>query len=227
MPGSIDGSPCPACAAAWCRSRERERPAQWLQFVAHAVWRSGLTAISWRSAFCVITEYCLRFQDSVRASESAFWAKVEQRGVRRLRQVGVIPECERAVDERRGVVRLRRLAGIERIRLQRVLRDPPAATPRCRVEPARVVPAGDVRRVEELLPGHAAEPRPRRRVDAAAEPAQKSGRVDRRRLHEAATRVERGVLEDRGDDRLDGVSARDVEMLERARVAASGAPAMK
>ena len=31
MPGSIDGSPCPACAAAWCSRRERERPAQWLQ----------------------------------------------------------------------------------------------------------------------------------------------------------------------------------------------------
>src|SRR5581483_6215694 len=40
----------------------------------HAVCISGLTAISWRSAFCTITGYCLRFHDASAASASAFFA---------------------------------------------------------------------------------------------------------------------------------------------------------
>src|SRR5207253_5178775 len=32
--------------------------------VAHAACSSGLTAISWRSAFCTITGYCWRFHDA-------------------------------------------------------------------------------------------------------------------------------------------------------------------
>src|ERR1700688_2727505 len=63
------------------------------------------------------------------------------------RECWVAPEAERRLNEFPRVIRLRSLAGIERVRVERLLRDPPAPAPRRRVEPARVVPAADVRRV--------------------------------------------------------------------------------
>ena len=109
------------------------------------------------------------------------------------------------------------LPGIERVRLERVLRDPPAAAPRRRVEPARVVPAGDVRRIEELLPRHRVEPDPGGRVDPAADAPEEPRGVDDRRLDEPRPVEELRVHEDRLDDGPDRVPGRDVELLERAR----------
>src|SRR4029077_6577421 len=85
-----------------------------------------------------------------------------------------------------------------------------------RVEPARVVPTRDVRRVEELLAREAHQPGPGLRVDSAAEAAQHPGQVDGRRLHHPRPGVERRVAQDRGDYRGDLVATLDVQVLERA-----------
>ncbi len=138
-----------------------------------------------------------------------------QRRARRPGQRRVVPERHGVVDELRGVVGLLRLAGVERKGGEHLLRGPPAAAEGCRVEPARVVPPGDVRRIEEHLPRHAAEPRPRRRLDRRAEPAQQSGRVDGRRLHEPRPVVERRVPEDRFEHGADVALAGDVRPRER------------
>src|SRR4030081_3972370 len=70
--------------------------------------------------------------------------------------------------------------------------------------------------MEELLTGHTAEPRPCRRVDAAAEPAQQPRCIDGGRLRQPSARVEGGVLEDRGDHGLYLVAAGDVKVLKCA-----------
>ena len=87
-----------------------------------------------------------------------------------------------------------------------VARDFPARLRGRGVEPAREVPAGDVRRVEQLLPGARAQPRPGGRVDRAADRAQQAGVVDDRRRHELGPVEEVRVLQDRLDDRPDARS---------------------
>ena len=54
-PGSIAGSPRPASAAARRRRSVREKSLQQRAMSPYEVWRSGETAISWRSAFAVRT----------------------------------------------------------------------------------------------------------------------------------------------------------------------------
>ena len=71
-----------------------------------------------------------------------------------------MPEAESRREKLLRVVLLDGVLGIARVRIDRFLRDPPPAAPRGRVEPPGVVPAGDVRRVEELLPRHRVEPDP-------------------------------------------------------------------
>jgi hypothetical protein len=94
--------------------------------------------------------------------------------------------------------------------------DLPAGEECRRVEPALVVPAGHVRRVEELLAGEAVEPGPGIGVDAAAGGAQQSGGVDDRRLRHPLARVQVRVAEDRLDDGPHGVVVADVAPLEGA-----------
>ena len=83
------------------------------------------------------------------------------------------------------------------------------------VKPRAVVPARDVRRIEEHLPGHVAEPDPGLGRDRLAGRAQQPGVVDGRRLDERRAEVEVGVHEDRLDDRGDRAAAGDVDRLER------------
>src|SRR2546428_3872574 len=59
-------------------ARARETGAVAAVVHGHAVWSSGLTAIRCRSAFCVITGYCLRFHDAAPASASADFAKASR-----------------------------------------------------------------------------------------------------------------------------------------------------
>ena len=193
MPGSIAGSPRPASAAARCRSRERERPVQWLQSLmppaspvrSRSVGgaRSGSSprtacasrqrrrrhrapsARTSRSARCVASPSGGWFQNSS-APSSSFWRRTAARPCRGSSAYG----------------------------FKHIRRDPPASAPRRRVEPARVVPPGDVRRIEELLSRHRAEPCVRGRVDATAESAQQPGVVDRRRLHHARAVYSAGCL---------------------------------
>ena len=100
-----------------------------------------------------------------------------------------------------------------------VLEDPrdadPAAEEGRGVEPARVVPAGDVRRVEELLARELADPGPVGGRDPGADPPQEPGDVHDRRLDHPLPVVQVGVAEDRPDDRLDRVRLL-VESLERS-----------
>ena len=91
----------------------------------------------------------------------------------------------------------------------------PAAAVGGGVEPALVLPAGDVRRMEQPLPGHVGEPRPRRRVDAAPQAAEQSRGVDGRRLDHARAEVEGRVAQDRLHHGPDLVLGADVELLER------------
>ena len=116
------------------------------------------------------TGYCTCFHCCLPASASARAREVEQRSVRRSRERRVVPEGECPRQHRLRVhVRLA-LRGIELAVLQDPLhRDPPAAIRR-RVEPARVVPAGDVRWIEELLPGERPDPGPVGRGDPRTDP---------------------------------------------------------
>ena len=84
-----------------------------------------------------------------------------------------------------------------------------------RVEPAIVVPARDVRRVEEQLSGLDREPDPVLGRDPVAEDPQHAGQVDGGRLHHARPLVERRVLEDRAEHRSRRVPGLHVELLER------------
>ena len=79
----------------------------------------------------------------------------------------------------------------------------------------------DVRRHEEALARLAREPRPRLRVDASAERPQQPGGVDGGRLDHARAGEERGVAEDRVDDRQD-LEVLAVQALERAAGACVG-----
>src|SRR4051812_2498370 len=99
-------------AARFGRSRVEEaraREAAAVVAVAHAVCSSGLTAISWRSAFRTMTGYCFRFHEAPAASLSADCAKRWRGGAPVLAERGVVPECECAGDEGIHVVRLARL----------------------------------------------------------------------------------------------------------------------
>ncbi len=159
----------------------------------------GETAISWRSAFCDQSPGRLsRFQSARCASASARRGE----GVRARRRVagssGGSPQNASApVEELRRVVRLARFGGVERAGgPEHLRRDRPAAAQGRRVEPARVVPAADVRRVEELLARRASEPGPvgrcrcRGRSGAAARRCSTTGgltmRAARRRRRDAA-----------------------------------------
>ncbi len=179
------------------RSRYRGEPS------SQQVWKSGEVATSWRSAFAINDGYERRFQLAF-ASAVARLAKASSARLRLRPQRGGAPEGDCALDEQ---LRLRRhLARVlvgQRVRLRRVVRDPPAAPERGRVEPATVVPAGDARRHEEPLAGHVREPRPRLGVDAASEGPQEARRVDGRRLHHPRPGVEGRVAEDRLHDRPD------------------------
>ena len=91
--------------------------------------------------------------------------------------------------------------------------DQPARTESRRVEPAVVVPARDVRRVEELLPRHRVQPDPVLGRDAVATDPQQAGRVDDRRLRHPRSLVEERVLEDRGHHGADVVPRAHVQPL--------------
>jgi hypothetical protein len=60
IPASISGSPAPAIARRI--ACERENSLQQSPAIRYAVWKSGDMAISWRSAFCTIGGYWVRFQ---------------------------------------------------------------------------------------------------------------------------------------------------------------------
>ena len=170
-------------------------------------------ATSWRSAFCTSTG----------TAAASSW-RCRRRGARASRTAAGRPACRsRAAGRSRKRVRARRAAwrrtapspsADRALCCGATLHRVPAAAERCRVEPARVVPAGDVRRIEEPLPGEVADPRPVGGGDAHAEAAEEAGRVHDRRLHQPWAGVQRGMAEDRADDGLDLVAVL-VDRLER------------
>ena len=96
-----------------------------------------------------------------------------------------------------------------------VVRPDPAAAEARGVEPAAVVPARDVRRVEEALAVEGRDPRPRLRVHPAPAGTVHPGDLDDRRLHHPRARVQGRVTQDRPDDRLHGEARAPVEADER------------
>ena len=185
IPGSIDGSPRPASAIARCSSRERDRPSQWRQSLMRPGTPGTRDQVAQRvqhhRRVLLLLPLLAR-----RVAERAVRELLQRARRRRLPSGGLRQKRSAAWMSFPASSGCRPLAGIERVRIERLLRDPPAAAPRRRVEPARVVPAGDVRRIEELLSRHRVEPHPVARVDPAAEPAEESRGVDDRRLHRAA-----------------------------------------
>src|SRR4029077_7892111 len=106
--------------------------------------------------------------------------------------------------------------GVEGLAVEYVLGDTPASAPRRRVQPARVVPTGDVGRGDELLARHRVEPGPGGGVDTAPDPTQQTRVVDDRWLHQTGTLVERRMAQDRGDDGPHLVLRALVQPLERS-----------
>ena len=129
------------------------------------------------------------------------------------------PERGRAVDQLGGIGRRRvALLAVEPRRFADVLRDLPAGAERRRVQPAAVVPAGDVRRHEQVLAGAVAQPRPGGRVDPAADGTQHPGHLHDRRLDHPLRRVvEVGVGQDRLEQRADVALGGDVQPRELLR----------
>ena len=170
---------------------QEPRPGEAIAVIArlYAACSSGETATSWRSAFWTIGGYCLRsVAPSRRRAPGAPCRSAPA-------SPGRAGGCARTATRPRGASshrRLVRVPGIERLSVEHVLRDPPAPAPGRGVEPARVVPARDVRRIEQLLARDRAEPRPGGRVDPASNSPQQPGVVDDRRLHHPRALVEGG-----------------------------------
>src|SRR5215211_970951 len=131
----------------------------------------------------------------VRRSEGAEGVRAES-AARAARKARTAPELERPVEELVGVERRLDLGRVQHRGPRDPSRDVPAREIARRIEPALVVPAGDVRREEELLPRVRAQPRPRLGVDAASGGPQQAGGVDDRRLDHPRALVEVRVLED-------------------------------
>ena len=85
------------------------------------------------------------------------------------------------------------VAPADRVVVDHVTDQAPAGVQRRGVEPGVVVPAGDVGRVEEHLPGRS-QSHPGARVDVAADRPQHPGEVDDGRLHHRGAGVERGLV---------------------------------
>src|SRR5215211_2632760 len=150
----------------------------------------------------------------VRRSEGAEGVRAES-AARAARKVRTAPELERPVEELVGVERRLDLGRVQHRGPRDPSRDVPAREIARRIEPALVVPAGDVRREEELLPRVRAQPRPRLGVDAASGGPQQAGGVDDRRLDHPRALVEVRVLEDGLHDGAYRVAPFDVPPLER------------
>ena len=167
-----------------------------------------------RNAFSVSARVGLALPLLVRRAQRAGGVALERlpRGARERR----VPEARGALDQQRG------LAGdLDVVVDLRLVADlgghVPAGAERRGVEPARVVPAGHVRRDEQHLPGLVAQPAPRRRVDAAADGPQHPGGLHDRRLdHPAIGVVQVRVAQDRVEQRAHAPAVRDVDPLERA-----------
>src|SRR6185437_15998828 len=149
MPGSIGGSPAPASAAARRRSDARENSSQWQA-------RSGISRSGNRARTRSVPERVFDQRRILVALPARIG--VRERGLRKSLQrrmgswgQGRTPEeLVRGGNEGVGVAGARGLRG-EVERPQCVAgRLPPRAKGRG-VEPAIVVPARDVRRIEELL----------------------------------------------------------------------------
>ena len=135
----------------------------------------------------------------------------------RVRDVDA-PERDGPVDELRRVGRHRsppRVVGVVGVLPQHALGDVPAGVECRRVEPAIVVPARDVGRIEEQLSGLNRQPDVVLGRDAVAEDPQHAREIDGRRLHHPGALVEPRVLEDRAQDGPRRVARLDVELLER------------
>src|SRR5438105_4314857 len=115
--------------------------------------------------------------------------KARQQRLRRLSDGRVAPELDRACDDLRRVVR--RVAW--RLRTLDERGDEPATAEGRSVEPARIVPAADVRWIEELLPGHRAERPPDRVRDVLAAHPQQAGVEHDGRLDHSWATVEVGM----------------------------------
>ena len=225
-------SPCPRAAACRARSPAGRVPPRRPRGAAaasararrsavqsrHAVCISGETAISWRSAFCDHRRVLLLLP-LLRcfASASAFRGERQQRAHASpapsggLRQKPSAPSTSFC-----GVVRLRSpCRGRARTARARTARSTSGrATSPCRASACRPSRRRSAGRRAAGPPSRRA--RPTRSCRSAAEPAQQAGDVDDRRLHHPRPVVERGVAEDRRDDRPHLVAALHVELLERA-----------
>ena len=208
MPGSIAGRPSPGDRVRARRSRRRRSS------TAHAVWTSGESAISCRTA-CSATSGVARLQLSCarRRRDRSAWAS----------SAWATPRAERAVDERRSRC-VRRC--VTSTRPGRPGHEPAPAEGR-RVEPARCRPSRR-RSAGRRAAGPAAALRSAQfaTCHAAAARAQQPGGVHDRRLDHARPVVERRVQEDRLDDgpHLEPFA---VERLQRALCRAVGSVGMK
>ena len=204
------GSPAPASATAF-RSRDGTR--ELVAAVSHDVCKSGEMAIRWRSAFS-ISGRVLRLLPAPSASPTARVAN--DLSARRVVEVsGGLPQNSSARSRSLFGSSGALLRGLEDGGAEHVAGDVPAGEERSRVEPAVVVPAGDVRRIEELLAGLVREPGPGLGVDSALPRAEHPGQVDDGWLDHSRPRVEARVAQDRLDDGPGREPACDVELLQR------------